>query len=155
MQEAILFRPAAPGEEAQICALVERVFNQFVAPDYPEEGVQEFYGFANPQAMQKRAVPGQIVLVAERAGQLCGMIEMRQFEHIALLFVEQQGQGIARALLDLAIQECRKQHPALSRITVNSSPFAEKVYRHLGFLPSSPAQTLHGITFIPMLRALG
>jgi hypothetical protein len=35
----------APGEEKHICDLVLRVFDQFVAPDYPEEGIQEFKSY--------------------------------------------------------------------------------------------------------------
>ncbi|WP_005031230.1 GNAT family N-acetyltransferase [Holophaga foetida] len=150
----ILFRPPAAGEELEICQLVERVFNKYVAPEYPQDGIQEFYRFANPEAMKRRSSSGQILIVAEELGQIIGAIETRQLNHIALLFVENQGKGIARNLVQLLIDECHKRNPGLNRITVNSSPYAEPVYSRLGFAPTGPSQTLNGITFIPMALTL-
>ena len=65
------------------------------------------------------------VLVAVQADQLIGMIEVRNYNHIALLFVddEHQRQGIASSLLEVAIEKCREKNATLRRITVNASPY--------------------------------
>lgn len=138
------------GEEAKICALVEAVFNEFVAPGYGEEGIKEFFKFANPLAMAERAGPAQVVVVAEQGTDLVGVIEMRNGAHIALLFVRTRGQGIARELVQRAVAECRIRQPELNKITVNSSPFAAPVYAHLGFQQTDTIQEKNGITFVPM-----
>jgi len=138
------------GEEAEVCALVERVFNEFVAPDYGAQGVEVLFQFAHPAAMAERAGPGQVVIVAEQGADLVGMIEMRQCEHIAMLFVSQRGQGIGKELIKRAVEKCRKRKPDLKTITVNSSPFAEPIYAKMGFQATGPLQTKNGITFRPM-----
>ena len=48
-------RPLQSGEEEEACALVRRVFNIFVAPEYEPEGVQAFYRYADPQRMRRCA----------------------------------------------------------------------------------------------------
>lgn len=154
MESPIAIRPSAPGEEEEICALVKRVFDEFVAPGYPAEGVEEFFRFADPQAMRKRAGPGRILFVAEQDDKICGMIETRQISHISLLFVGNRGKGIARKLLDQVIGECRRRDGYIGTITANSSPFALPVYRRLGFSPTGPEQTVNGITFIPVALRL-
>jgi GNAT superfamily N-acetyltransferase len=142
------------GEEAQVCALVERVFREFVAPDYGPEGIEVFFTFANPEAMAQRAGPEQVIVVAEQGSEMVGMIEMRGHDHIAMLFVSRHRQGIAKELLRLAVQECRRRRPEVRQITVNSSPFAEPIYRRMGFVATGPVQEKKGILFVPMFRSL-
>jgi GNAT superfamily N-acetyltransferase len=154
MESPISYRFMKPNEVLEVCALVEEVFNRYVAPDYPQEGIEEFFRFANPGAMQSRAGFGQIVLVAEQSDRICGMLEIRDGSHISRMFVKEQGKGIGRKLLAMAIQECRRRTPGIQQITVNSSPYAEIIYQRLGFLPTGPSQTINGITFIPMTLSL-
>ncbi|MFY9398413.1 MAG: GNAT family N-acetyltransferase [Desulfomonilia bacterium] len=142
------------GEETKACSLVEKVFNEFVAPDYDEEGIEEFFKFAHPLALARRAGPGRVVIVAEQGPELAGIIEMLDCEHIAMLFVSLRGRGIAKELISMAIEECRKRRPGLRRITVNSSPFAVPVYERMGFRPTGPFQKKNGIIFKPMARDL-
>ncbi len=92
MNTDVRYRFMQKGEEAKVCFLVERVFNEFVASDYGAEGVNEFFRFANSLALTERARSGQVVLVAERGSDLVGIIEMRECEHIAMLFVSHRGQ---------------------------------------------------------------
>ena len=147
----IQYRFVRSGEESQVCSLVEKVFHELVAPDYGPEGIQEFLQFANPKAMAERAGPEQVIVVAEQGSDLVGMIEMRAYDHIALLFVSRRRQGIAKELLCLAVQECRHRKLDLRRITVNSSPFAEPIYRRMGFTATGPVQGKKGILFMPMV----
>lgn len=140
------------GEEAQVCSLVEKVFNEFVAPDYGVEGIDEFFKFANPLALAERAGSEQVVVVAEQGPDLVGMIEMLKCEHIAMLFVSNRGKGIAKELISRAVEECSKKQPELKRISVNSSPFAEPIYYKMGFKQTGPPQEKNGIKFVPMAR---
>ncbi len=48
------YRFMRKGEETKVCSLVEKVFNEFVAPDYEEEGINEFFKFGNPFALAER-----------------------------------------------------------------------------------------------------
>ena len=154
MNKTIQYRFMDSGEEVEVCALVERVFTQFVAPDFGSDGIKEFFAFAEPEAMAKRAGPEQILIVAERDGKIAGMIETRSVNHISLLFVEQRGEGIAKELVKLAITECCRRQPHLSIITVNASQYAKPIYQKLGFQPVDSSQTVNGITYIPMASKL-
>ncbi len=150
----IQYRFMQKGEEAKVCSLVEKVFNEFIAPDYDLEGINEFFKFANPLAMTERAGKEQVVVVAVQGSELVGVIEIRKCKHIAMLFVSRRGEGIAKELINRAIEECRKRHPDLKRITVNSSPFAESIYSKVGFIATGAAQKKNGIIFVPMAYEL-
>ena len=151
----IRYRFMKKGEEEKVCALVEKVFNEFVTPDYGSDGVNEFFKFANPLAMAERGGTEQVAIVAEKGGDIVGIVEMRNSNHIALLFVSCRGEGIARELVKRAVKECRMRHPDLKTITVNSSLFADPVYARMGFMTTGPAQKKNGIIFVPMTLDLG
>ena len=148
----IVYRAMRPEEENEVCSLVTRVFNSFVAPQYSQEGIEEFLKFADPNAMSARTQANHFVLVAEKNDDIVGMIEMRDGEHICLLFVDEayHRQGIARELLRKALETCARSQPGQATITVNSSPNAIEAYRHLGFQSTGHEQTRNGIRFVPM-----
>jgi GNAT superfamily N-acetyltransferase len=154
MNDDISYRFMNKGEEAKVCSLMEKVFNEFVAPDYGVEGINEFFKFANPLALADRGGSEQVVVVAEQGSDLVGIIEMRECEHIAMLFVSSRQKGIAKELINRAVEECRKRQPEIKRITVNSSPFAEPIYSKMGFKQTGPFQEKNGITFVPMILDL-
>jgi GNAT superfamily N-acetyltransferase len=154
MNAEVYYRFMEKGEEAKVCSLIEKVFNEFVAPDYGTEGINEFFKFANPLALAGRTGSGQVVFVAEHGTDLVGIIEMRECEHIAMLFVTHRGQGIAKELINRALEECCKRKSGIKRITVNSSRFAEPVYSRMGFKATGPFQEKNGIKFVPMARDL-
>lgn len=150
MIAGVRYRFMKKGEEEKVCSLVEKVFNDFVAPHYGRQGIDEFFKFANPLALAGRAGPEQLIIVAEEGPDLVGMIEMRGCEHVAMLFVSRRGRGIASELLKRALGECRRKRPEVKRITVNSSPFAEQIYSKMGFRSTGPFQKRNGIIFMPM-----
>lgn len=148
--EPVVYRAMRSGEEQAVCELVQQVFNEFVAPDYGQEGIEEFFRFANPSAMAERMSSGGFVLVASQADRLVGMLEFAPPDHIAMLFVALRYQGIAKELLARAISKARAVNPDLSKVTVHSSPYAEPIYLRMGFRQIGHATTDHGITYIPM-----
>ncbi len=141
------------GEEAQVCKLVEHVFSESDAQDFSQQGVSEFLSYANPVRMAERVAQDlSFVLVAANADELVGMIEIRNYNHIALLFISDghQRQGLASQLIEKAIDLCREKNPALRRITVNAAPSALPVYAHWGFHPIGDLMELDGIPFTQM-----
>lgn len=141
------------GEEAPVCKLVERVFITNEASEISQQSISLFLSYANPVRMAERVAQDFcFVLVAVQADQLIGMIEVRNYNHIALLFVddEHQRQGIASSLLEVAIEKCREKNAALRRITVNASPYGLPVYAHWGFHPIGEEIEVDGMLFTQM-----
>ena len=149
----LIYRAMKPGEENEVCSLVTRVFKSFVAPQYSQEGIDEFLRYAAaPKAMVTRIQANHFVLVAELNGSIVGMIEVRDSNHISLFFVEGrlQQQGIAKELLRRALEICTRNQAGMAKLTVNSSPNAVGAYQTMGFRFEGPEQTKNGIRFVPM-----
>jgi GNAT superfamily N-acetyltransferase len=145
-----------PDEADAVCAMISRVFDEFVGYEYTRAGVRAFYAYANPQKMVPRLGNGNFVLVARHQAEIVGMIEFRNYDHLSLLFVDKQfhRRGISRRLLTLALEICRIRRPDVNTISVNSSRYAAPVYQKLGFDPTGPKKTIDGITFVPMILHL-
>jgi GNAT superfamily N-acetyltransferase len=152
MKEALIFKEALSDQAALICNLIMECFNEFVAPGYSREGIQEFSKYVDPAAMRARLKGNYFIFTALFKDHLAGMIEVRDNNHISLFFVERQFQnkGIAKKLLSLAIERCRKNNPGVKIIEVNSSPFAVPIYTKLGFIKINEEQLKNGIRFTPM-----
>ncbi|MCU7933219.1 MAG: GNAT family N-acetyltransferase [Candidatus Thiodiazotropha sp. (ex Codakia rugifera)] len=148
--EPIVYREMNTGEEQAVCDLVARVFNEYVASDYGKDGIEEFFRFANPDAMKERMQSKGFVLVAEQAETLVGTLEFFPPDSIAMLFVTIRHHGIAKKLLAQSITKSRALDPELSKLIVHSSPYAESIYQKMGFCKTGNATTENGITFIPM-----
>ena len=144
------------GEEDTVCRLIEESFNEFVAPEYSEAGVKEFFKYANPQSMKQRAEKDHFLLVALDGDKLVGIIEIRSNNHISLLYVktEYHNKGIAGRLLKLSIESGQKDNPLLNYIDVNSSPYAVEIYEKLGFERIGVEREVNGIRFTPMKLTL-
>lgn len=151
----IQIREMMPGEEDRVSALIVRVFDEFVAPDLTEEGLTTFHEYASVEGLRQKFASDYFFLLAEMpdtAAGLVGMIGMHGCTHLSLLFVDarHQQKGIARALFEAVLERCEAQMPELTSITVNSSPYAVKIYERLGFRAEGPEQIMHGIRFTPM-----
>ena len=146
----VVYREMKPGEAPAVCDLVTQVFNQYVAPDYGQEGIDEFFRFANPDALKERMRSGGVVWVAQRVDALVGMLEFFPPDGIAMLFVTVRRQGIAKALLTRAISRARSLDPGLAKLIVHSSPYAVPIYQRMGFRKAGDATTENGITYFPM-----
>ena len=156
VSEAAACRMMTPDDAGPISALVRASFDEFIAPQYTEEGVAEFLRYAAAEAFRERVGRGHFVMVAEADGVLAGMIEMRDCNHVALLFVgkEFHRRGIARLLLGRALTEARRLRPGLERVTINSSRHGVPAYERMGFRQTGPERAVSGIVFIPMAMRL-
>ena len=145
-----------PGEEPGVIDLVSKVFNEFVAPLYPPEGVSEFMKYLREDELAQRLRSGNFVLLAKSSVDIIGVVEVRDSSHIALLFVKgsHQKKGIGRELLKIAVENCKTLNPDILSISVNSSPNAVSAYRAMGFTAIKPEQLVNGIRFTPMELSL-
>lgn len=146
------------GEEETVCELVNRVYDEFVGPHYTDTGNKNFKIFSEPKGMAERLEKNRnFLFVAEVDGVIVGMIEVRDKNHIRLLFVDKthHGRGIARSLVEAAIDEMRNRFPDQTHIYVNAAPNAIEIYKKLGFFAVNKIQRTHGMTYLPMKRATG
>ena len=138
-----------------VFGLVWRVFLEFEAPDYAVEGVEHFKTFIQPDALKLRLTnKGFFILGAFLGEILVGVLAVRDFSHISLLFVDKAypDHGIAKRLFQEALRHCTELKHDITEITVNSSPYAVEIYRKLGFAAVGEQTTRDGITFVPMSR---
>ncbi len=161
MAGPLTYRLMEPGEETRVSDLVTRVFDEYVAPDYSAEGVREFLRYVDPNLLAQRSRANHFVLlafasIAPVGPALAGIIELRDWNHVSLLFVDRPylRQGIARGLLQRSLEICRSRQPGLAEITVNSSPYAVPIYVRLGFEPIGAEQIRDGIRFVAMKLTL-
>ncbi len=140
----MLVRILEEHEVPEALALVWEVFSEFEAPEYSEEGVLSFR-----QTLFSEEFKQIIVMYGAFEGdKLVGVAATRnRGTHIALFFVLPQyhRHGIGRAMFETMLRDSPSD-----TITVNSSPYAEKIYRCLGFEALSKEQNVNGVRFIPM-----
>ena len=147
------YREIKQEELPETLDLVRKVFDEFEASYYSEEGVTSFYKFIDLNNMSEQYSSGSLYFYGCFVNDIIvGMIAVKDFIHISLLFVDKQyhKQGIARSLFDNIIKICKEKNPSLKTITVNSSPYAVKVYHKFGFFDISSEQVVDGIRFVPM-----
>lgn len=156
MNEQIRIRDLDESEINKAYGLVSSVFDEFVAPLYCDEGVEEFKRYINPTQLIERLRSDSFILVVEIESEIIGVIGFRDWSHIFLLFIkgDYQGKGIASLLLNEALKRCKSGNHNLEKITVNSSPNAVAAYKRMGFIATSEEQLANGIRFVPMVLDL-
>lgn len=141
----MIIREIAENEIDKALQLVWTVFLEYEAPDYTKEGIEEFKrSIHDPEYLSKLDLYG-----AFDRKELIGIIATRnQGNHIALFFVKgnRQGQKVGRALF-LEVYKRNKS----GELTVNSSPYATKIYHHLGFVDTDKEKVVNGLKFTPMV----
>lgn len=147
-------RKVNPNEVDEALELALEVFLEFEAPDYKPQGVETFKGFIGDEKIIQGFKSGRCPMFAAfENGKMAGLIGMRENKtHINLVFVkkEYQHKGIATELFRYLLSELRRENPALSEITLNSSPYGVPFYLRLGFAPQSGELEEDGIRYTPM-----
>ncbi len=128
--------------------LVWEVFLEFEASDYTEEGINEFKKTINSKTWVKNR---DFYGAFDNKNKILGVIAIKDITHIALFFVDGKyhRKGIGRKLLNKVELLNDKGF-----LTVNSSPYAHIVYKHLGFKDTDKEQCINGLKFIPMRKEL-
>ena len=127
-------------------------FVSFDAPDYSQEGIENFHKFVHDDMLRKMFVVGQYQLfVAVDGDRYAGMLSLRDRKHISLLFVDEDyhRHGVATALLNY-VRRYALYEEGVDRLTVNSSPYAIGFYHKKGFKDLQPETVADGIRFTPM-----
>ncbi len=141
---------------SEALALVWRVFLEFEAPEYCDEGIDEFKRYIEPDAIKERLIKDELKMrVCLKESIVIGVIAMRPPCHISLMFVDKcyHKQGIARALFEHLLAEVKADNKH-KEMTVFSSPYAADFYRKMGFVDTDTERTVNGIRFIPMMRSV-
>lgn len=145
-------RPVKPAEVRAALLLAYKVFMEFEAPAYSEEGVHNFVSdcIENDSFENNYTSGKHLMLGAFDGDRIIGMIAKKNGNHICLLFVDKDyhRQGIASALMREMVVALKLK--GADRITVNSSPYGLPFYKHFGFTETGNEQTVNGITFVPM-----
>ena len=147
------YREIKQEELPETLDLVRKVFDEFESPYYSKEGVSSFYKFIDINNILEQYTNSSLYFYGCFVNDtIVGMIAIKDFIHISLLFVDKQyhKQGIARNLFDHIIEISQEKNPSLKTITVNSSPYAVEVYHKFGFIDVSSEQVVDGIRFTPM-----
>ena len=151
------YEPFEEGQEFAVSQMVWEVFSEFEAPDYSSEGVNTFREFIEPQSLADRIKNGGFKVYCCYEGDiLAGVLALRSITHISLLFVKKsyQQRGIARELLRIATEDILNVNFDTQKLTVNSSPYAVRIYQKLGFFADDAIQERYGIKYIPMTKWL-
>ena len=131
-------------EMKEALELIWQVFLEFESPDYTEEGIKEFKkSIDNYSWINERDFYGAF----NEKNKLLGVIATKDITHISLFFVkgEYHKQGIGRILYE-KVKSLNKE----GFFTVNSSPYAHEIYKHLGFKDIDKKQCINGLKFYPM-----
>ena len=144
--------PATIQDIDQIISFIRAIYDDAVAPNYSPQGNAEFYKYLDSKAMQERLENNHWILKASDQAELVGVIEIRDNNHLSMLFVktDKQRQGIGRQLLSAAIEAIKKNRPNLKTLTVHSSPNSVTAYEKMGFESLGEEQTVNGIRFTTM-----
>jgi len=129
--------------------LVLKVFMEFEAPDYSEDGVREFKKFIEYDKVKISLLNKELSMsVFKSKNKIVGVIAGFR-GHINLLFVDKahHRKGIARQLFNALSEDFKN---CVKKITVNSSPYAVEAYKKLGFKNTGGEQVKNGIRFYPM-----
>jgi len=154
----IIIRDINSSEEVKVSGFIEKVFSSQIAPLFTEEGVHEFSSYIRPLAFADRMSTGNnFLLIAETNDEnreFAGIIEVRDYSHISLFFVDSdlQRKGVGRLLLKTAIDKCLEK--GTREITVHSSPNSVTAYMRFGFIKQGDETEQNGIKYVPMKKEI-
>lgn len=149
--EGLEVRPATEDEWEKAMAMAWKTFNKYVAPEYSELGIREFYDFISDNGIYKMFLVGEYKLwVAVVNGEIVGLISIRSKRHISLLFVDGRfhKQGIGRALMNTAKEYVGANGEKY--LTVNASPYGVGFYHNIGFVDTGEETVVSGMRITPM-----
>lgn len=137
-------RRLSPEEIPAALELCWRVFLEFEAQEYPAEGAAAF----RARLDGKECTRSLIFYGAYDGERLVGTLCMRAPQHIGGFFVDggYHRRGIGRRLFETMRRDYEKQE-----FTVNSSPYAVEIYKHLGFVQDDAERlSPEGLCYTPM-----
>lgn len=132
--------------------LVKDVFMEFDAPDYSQEGVNEFINkiIENKEFINKFKTGEQIMIGAFHNNKIIVVLAISTRNHISLVFVDKKyhRMGIATKLVNEIASRLKSKN--IDKIKLNSSPYAIQFYEKIGFIATDIEQIKIGIRYVPM-----
>ena len=151
---AFRIRSARESDYPAIREIAGECFARSIRGYYGPGGALAFAAYIQPEAIRARraAERALVLLMAERDGEALGVAELREGNHLSMLFVAPgyQNCGIGRALLEGIIRAARRREPELRELTVYAVPGAVEIYEHWGFVPTGELELVQEISFVPM-----
>ena len=141
MKDDIYIRELDKGEYGSALDLVWKVFPEYEASDYSEQGTEEF-----KKSINDAGYPAMLRCYGAFIGWKLTATR-NNANHVALFFVDGKyhRQGIGRKLFEADVNDNTS-----GEVTVNSSPYAVPVYHRLGFTDTENEQITNGIRYTPM-----
>lgn len=151
-QDNIEIRKLKPDETSEAFDIIWEVFQEFVAPDYTQEGIDNFYiGYIQGERFREKFAEGKEVMYGAFAdNMLVGVLSISEKNTVSCVFVkgDYHGMGVGKKLFNMVIHQLRDR--GVERITLNASPYAVPFYHHIGFKDTDSQSTYKGIVYTPM-----
>ena len=139
-----MIKKITSNEYNNLKSLVKETFDEFIAPDYSEEGRLEFYRFVeNDEKLNDLEIFGYYI-----EDRLIGVIGVdKEDKHISLFFVakEFQRHSFGKKLLQTVLENFD-----FDELSVHSSPNAVNAYKYMGFTKTDDVIETNGIKYVPM-----
>lgn len=133
-------------------SLIWTTFNEFIAPDYTKEAVDNFKrNIIDNKEYKNSFISGSEVMYGAYVEEkLAGILSIRGQNFISCAFVDKKYHrtGVATKLFQYVIPLLKESGSTSLRL--NSSPYAVPFYHSLGFKDLGKQQVYNGILFTPM-----
>ena len=155
MKMKITLRNMKPEEAESASKVALAALNAIDVNGFTSEGKAVFANYASPNAIASRLSLGHEVILAALDTEIAGMIEIRNSNHISMLFVspEHVNKGIGTKLLSYAIEQIRKYQKAkvINQVTVFATDNSVPFYLKRNFRVSAARQERDGINYTTMV----
>ncbi|HZG41501.1 MAG TPA: GNAT family N-acetyltransferase, partial [Longimicrobium sp.] len=148
----LTIREATPDDAGRISALIASLARYFLAdPERPQDAAAFFETITSSTIADAMASGRYRYHVAESAGELAGIVGVRDAGHLYHLMVAERfhGRRVASTLWEVA-RKAAAEGGNTGGFTVNSSLDAVPVYERFGFTATGAVQVQNGIAFMPM-----
>lgn len=149
MAQGITIRKAVPEDAEGVCRVVHEAFVADVAPENSKEGVEFFLRVQNPAYFTKKIPAFVSAYVAEKAGEIIGVIAIGKKLSTFFILPEHQRSGVGKRLLSIAVTDWAAKTSEVI-LSVNSSPNAVEAYEKMGFVRVGKEDLANNVRFLPM-----
>ena len=136
--------------------IIWEVFQEFVAPDCTQEGIDCFYSeFIIGEKFREKFADGREVMYgAYIDGELAGVLSISVTNTVSCVFVKGKyhRMGIGKKLFDYVVKGLTER--GVKEIKLNASPYAVPFYSAIGFRNVDIQTTYKGIVYTPMILTL-
>lgn len=136
--------------------LLWKVFQEFVAPDYSQEGIDTFYKefIQNIKYKENFATGKEAMYGAYIGDRLVGVLSLSINNTLSCLFVDGKYQrlGVGKRLFDFIVENL--QGRGVQELKLNASPYAIDFYHRLGFEDNGEKTSYKGMVYTPMKMKL-